>query len=119
MHPEVWRLLGEAVESYRATDRVVVFTAPLLVETGIHPVFDVLVVVSASAQTQLDRLRRDRGMSEEAVRARIAAQSPLEDKAAAADVLLDNEGTLEELERQVERLWVDLAARAASGASQT
>jgi dephospho-CoA kinase len=51
-------------------------------------------------------------MGEDQVRARIAAQLPLEDKAAVADVLIDNEGPWEDLERQVGRIWADLAERA-------
>jgi dephospho-CoA kinase len=54
---------------------------------------------------------RQRGMSEASIRARIEAQAPLEDKAAVADFLVDNEGTLDELESQVDRLWNDLSAR--------
>jgi dephospho-CoA kinase len=54
---------------------------------------------------------RQRGMSEASIRARIDAQAPLEDKAEAADFLVENEGTLDELESQVERLWNDLSAR--------
>lgn len=114
VHPEVRRLFVEALEAYRDTDAVVVFSAPLLVETGMHTAFEVLVVVSAPVQTQVDRLLRDRGMSEDAIRGRIDAQMPLEDKAAAADILIDNEGTLEELDGQVERVWADLRARAAA-----
>jgi dephospho-CoA kinase len=113
VHPEVRRLFGEGTDGYAGTDRVVVFSAPLLVETGMHTAFEVLVVVSTSVQTQIGRLLRDRGMSEDAVRVRIAAQAPLEDKAAVADVLIDNEGALGELERQVDQLWTDLTARAA------
>ena len=114
VHPEVRRMFAEGADEYLRTDRVVVFSAPLLVETGMHTAFEVLVVVSTTVETQVERLLRERGMSEEAVRARIAAQAPLEDKAAVADVLIDNEGTLDELERQVERAWPELAARAAS-----
>jgi dephospho-CoA kinase len=84
----------------------------LLVETGMHTAFEVLLVVSTTVETQVERLMRDRGMAEDAIRARIAAQAPLEDKAAVADVLIDNEGSREELEGQVERIWADLAARA-------
>ena len=116
VHPEVRRRFAEGTEAYRDTDRVVVFSAPLLVETGMHSAFEVLVVVSASAATQIDRLMRERGMSEEAVRSRIAVQSSPEARAEVADVLVDNEGTVEELEQQVERLWSDLSARASSGA---
>jgi dephospho-CoA kinase len=112
VHPEVRRLFAEGTEAYRDTDRVVVFSAPLLVETGMHTAFEVLVVVSATVATQIERLMRQRGMSEASIRARIDAQAPLEDKAAAADFLVDNEGSLDELESQVEQLWNDLSTRA-------
>jgi dephospho-CoA kinase len=112
VHPEVRRLFAEGSEAYRGTDRVVVFSAPLLVETGMHTAFEVLVVVSATVATQIERLMRQRGMSEPSIRARIDAQAPLEDKAAAADFLVDNEGSLDELESQVEQLWNDLSTRA-------
>jgi len=111
VHPEVRRLFAEGTGAYRDTDRVVVFSAPLLVETGMHTAFEILVVVSATVATQIERLMRQRGMSEASIRARIEAQAPLEDKAAVADFLVDNEGTLDELESQVERLWTDLSAR--------
>jgi dephospho-CoA kinase len=111
VHPEVRRLFAEGTEAYRDTDRVVVFSAPLLVETGMHTAFEILVVVSATVATQIERLMRQRGMSEASIRARIDAQAPLEDKAAAADFIVDNEGTLDELESQVERLWTDLSTR--------
>ena len=111
VHPEVRRLFAEGSEAYRDTDRVVVFSAPLLVETGMHTAFEILVVVSATVATQIERLMRQRGMSESSIRARIEAQAPLEDKAAVADFLVDNEGTLDELESQVDRLWNDLSAR--------
>lgn len=116
VHPEVRRMFAEACEAYRDTDAVVVFSAPLLVETGMHTAFDVLIVVSTTERTQIERLMRGRGMSEAQIRARIAAQAPLEEKAAVADILIDNEGTLEELEAQVDRVWADLRARAAAEA---
>ena len=112
VHPEVRRLFAEGSEAYHDTDRIVVFSAPLLVESGMHTAFEILVVVSATVATQIERLMRQRGMSEASIRARIDAQAPLEDKAAVADFLVDNEGTLAELESQVERLWHDLSARA-------
>jgi dephospho-CoA kinase len=113
VHPEVRRLFAESTEEFRDTDAVVVFSAPLLVETGMHTAFEVLIVVSAPVETQVDRLLRDRGMSEPAIRGRIGAQLPLEEKAEVADILIDNEGTVEELEGQVERVWTELRARAA------
>jgi dephospho-CoA kinase len=111
VHPEVRRLFAEGSEAYRDTDRVVLFSAPLLVESGMHTAFEILVVVSATVATQIERLMRQRGMSEASIRARIDAQAPLEDKAAVADFLVDNEGTLDELASQVEQLWKELSAR--------
>jgi dephospho-CoA kinase len=114
VHPEVRRLFAEGCEAYRDTDRVVVFSAPLLVETGMHTAFEVLVLVSTPVEAQIERLLRERAMSEEQVRARIAAQAPLEEKAAVADVIVDNEGNLEDLEAQVDSLWDELRTRAAA-----
>lgn len=117
VHPEIRRLFAESTEAYRDTDAVVVFSAPLLVETGMHTAFEVLVVVSAPVEQQIERLMRERAMSERAIRERIAAQLPLEDKAEVADILIDNDGTLEELEGQVDRVWTQLRARASAGTS--
>jgi dephospho-CoA kinase len=116
VHPEVRRMFAEGCEEYRDSDRVVVFSAPLLVETGMHTAFDLLIVVSAPVATQIERLMRGRGMAERDVQARIAAQLPLEAKAEVADILVDNEGTLEDLEGRVERVWRDLDAQARAGA---
>jgi len=112
VHPEVRRMFAEGIQEHEGTDRVVVFSAPLLVETGMHTAFEVLIVVSTPTETQVERLMRDRAMSEDAVRARIAAQLPLEAKAEVADVIVDNEGSLVELEGQVDRVWRQLEARA-------
>jgi len=111
VHPEVQHRFAQMIERYRDTDRVVVYDAPLIVEVGLQRAFDVLIVVTAPVETQVGRLV-ERGMEENDARARIAAQLPMEQKAAVADELLDNEGTLEDLEGQVERLWSDLSARA-------
>ncbi len=112
VHPEVARMFAEEAARHRGTDRIVVYVAPLLVEAGRADEFDVLVVVTAPEEAQVERLVRGRGMTEGEVRARIAAQLPQEEKAARADVVLDNGGSIEELERQVEELWRALRARA-------
>jgi dephospho-CoA kinase len=112
IHPEVRRMIADGIQSHLDTDDVVVLVNPLLIEMGTHRDCDVVVVVSASPETQVAR-SVVRGMDEADVRARLGAQLPLADRARAADVLLDNEGTREELEAEVEVLWHDLAARAA------
>ncbi|MGH2674669.1 MAG: dephospho-CoA kinase [Actinomycetota bacterium] len=115
VHPEVFRMLAETVEARRGTDDVIVFDAPLIVETGFHEACDVVVVVSASEDQQVARAARDRGMTEEEARARIRAQLPAAEREAVADVLVRNDGDLAHLEGRVEALWSDLRARAAAG----
>jgi dephospho-CoA kinase len=112
VHPEVRRMLADALQSELDTDHVVVLVNPLLIEMGAHRDCDVVVVVSTEPATQVARAM-ERGMDEADVRARIAAQLPLDERAAQADVLLDNEGSLEELDDEVAVLWRDLVARAA------
>ena len=112
VHPEVRRMIADGIQDHLDGDRIVVLVNPLLIEMGTHRDCDVVVVVSASPDTQVARSVA-RGMDEADVRARIAAQLPIDDRARMADVLLDNEGTLEELAAEVEVLWRDLAARAA------
>jgi dephospho-CoA kinase len=112
VHPEVRRLFAEGCERYRGTDAVVVFGAPLLVETGMHTAFDVLIVVAAPVEQQVERLLRDRAMPEAAIRARIDAQLPLADKIEVADVVVDNDGSIGDLQAQVDAVWADLRERA-------
>ena len=111
-HPEVFRLLAEAVEKLRDTDAIVVFDAPLIIETGFHQAVDVLVVVTAPVEQRIERVRRDRGMTEAEAAVRIAAQAEPEARDAAADFLISNDGGLEELETRVDELWTELEARA-------
>lgn len=113
VHPEVRRAIAEAVAEHADTDLVVVVDSPLLFETGANEGFPVVIVVTASDETRIARLAV-RGMREGDVRARMAAQMPLQDKSALADVVLDNDGDESTLEVQVDRLWADLRERALS-----
>jgi dephospho-CoA kinase len=112
VHPEVARRFGEEVDAHRDTDHVVVYVTPLLVELGLAPAFDVVAVVTASPHLRISRVASDRGLTPDEVRARMAAQATDEQRAEVAQVLIDNDGTLVELEPQVDRLWRDLEARA-------
>jgi len=115
VHPEVARLFMEAVEPYRTTKDVVIYSIPLLVERGMVDAFDVIVVVVADEDRRVERVVRDRGLDRDEVRARIAAQVTDAERSRVADVLLDNDGEPGELEVQVDRLWPELTARAAAG----
>ena len=110
-HPEVFRLLAEEVETLRGTDSVIVFDAPLLIESGFHRAVDMIVVVTAPEAVQLERVREARRMSEEDARARLRAQADPADREAVAHVVIENDGTLEDLERRVDEVWEDLHRR--------
>jgi dephospho-CoA kinase len=110
-HPEVARRFAELVEEYRDTDRIVVYVTPLLVELGLGPAFDLVVVVTASPHLRISRAASDRGISPDDVRARMKVQATDAQRAEVADVLIDNDGTLADLEPQVDRLWRELVAR--------
>lgn len=91
---------------------VVVHDVALLVENGLAPQYDVVVVVAAQPDTQLDRLVRLRGLSEDEARDRIAAQASLAERLAVATYVVHNDGSREELADQVAALWEQLAERA-------
>lgn len=102
-HPEVARLLQEALQ--RVETQVVVVMVPLLYEAGMEGFFRQVWVVTCSEEKELERLMRRDGLSEEEARQRIAAQMPLAEKAARADVVIRNDGDLQETRRQVEAAW--------------
>lgn len=112
IHPEVARLFADAAESFRETDRIVVYVVPLLVEGRLQDVFDLVVAVTAPEEVRISRLVNDRGMDRAAIRDRMAAQVPEEERLLAADAVVDNAGTLEELEGEIDRLWTVLSQRA-------
>ncbi|MFD3946480.1 dephospho-CoA kinase [Streptomyces sp. NPDC058579] len=114
VHPLVGARSAE-LESAAGPDDVVVHDVPLLTENALAPLYDLVVVVDASAETQLDRLVRLRGMAESEARARMAAQATREQRRAIADLLIDNDGPLEALEPQVRAVWEQLTRRAAEG----
>lgn len=87
---------------------MVVEDIPLLVETGQQDRFDVLVVVEAPEEERLRRMGEERGMDRSEAESRMSAQTTDRERAAAADVVLDNSGTLEELHAQTDRLWTEL-----------
>ena len=111
VHPLVGARSRE-LESAAPVDAVVVHDVPLLTENGLAPLYDVVVVVDASPETQLDRLVRLRGMTESDARARMAAQATREERREIADVVIDNDVPLPELEQRLKDVWADLVRRA-------
>ncbi|GGV25377.1 dephospho-CoA kinase [Actinomadura cremea] len=112
VHPLVGERMQELMDAAPG-DAVVVYDVPLLVENGLRGMYDVVVVVDAPEEAQLDRLTSRRGMTEADARARMANQASRAERRAVADHLIDNSGDLEKLNAQVDALWEVLAARAA------
>jgi len=113
VHPLVARATAELLAQV-PPGAVVVQDVPLLVETGMSGLFDVVVVVDAPRETQLERLVTRRGMTTQDAEARIAAQASREERLAAAHHVIGNDGSLAELEEQVDALWRDLTHRSQS-----
>ncbi|CAK7285494.1 dephospho-CoA kinase [Streptomyces sp. RM1] len=111
VHPLVGARSRE-LEEAAAPDAVVIHDVPLLAENGLAPLYDLVIVVDARPETQLDRLTRLRGMAEEDARARMAAQATREQRRAIADIVIDNDVPLDALRKCVDEVWDDLVRRA-------
>jgi dephospho-CoA kinase len=116
IHPRVARRMAE-LERAAGPGAIVVHDVPLIAENGRAGAYDVVVVVDAPPKVQAERLVRRRGMTREQARARMAAQASREQRLAIADIVIDNSGSLAELDRQVGDLWAQLRRRAAESVS--
>jgi dephospho-CoA kinase len=108
VHPEVARLFIEATAPYRDTDAIIVYDVPLLAENHMESMFDAVIVVTAPEDVRVRRLADDRGMDERSARARISSQATDEERVRVATIVIENDGSLEELGRRVDRLWPEL-----------
>lgn len=114
VHP----LVGERVaqlQSEAPGDAIVVYDVPLLAENNLAPMYDVVIVVDAADEVRIARLAEHRGMAEPDAKARIAAQASREERLAVADLVIPNEGSLDDLDARVEEVWAELLKRAARG----
>jgi dephospho-CoA kinase len=106
VHPFVRREFEEAVASLKG-DQILVYEIPLLVETKAHERFDVVITVESEMENRIARLR-GRGMHNSEIEGRIAAQATREQRIEVADFLIENDGSEDELLRQVENIWDSL-----------
>jgi dephospho-CoA kinase len=112
VHPAV-RARAAELERAAGDAAVVVHVIPLLVETGQHQDFDLVVTVDADHETQIQRLMLRNGFSRAEAESRIAAQASREDRKRAADVVLDNTRSLAQLREQIDALWAELSSAVA------
>jgi dephospho-CoA kinase len=108
IHPRVLDAARKIIDPLLADDphRWIVFSVPLLFESGLDKVTDRVVVVYADETIQLQRLRKRTGLTTGEARERIEAQMPIEEKKSRADDVIDNSTTIEETYRQVDR-WME------------
>ena len=109
VHPEIMRLRERDVAEARARgEQVVVCVIPLLFEKHLTEEFDAIVLVDAPRSVRLERIVRDRGIDETEAMNMIASQMPADLKRARADYVIENNGSLENLESEVDRLWEEI-----------
>lgn len=109
MHPRI-RAEGQRRIAAQPDAQVVVYDMPLLVETGQTDLVDLVVVVDIPADEQIRRAVELRGLDEQDVRRRMQVQASREERLAAADVVIDNAGSIEATARQVDELWARLTS---------
>jgi dephospho-CoA kinase len=102
------RAAAEAAEG----DLIVVYDVALIAESGRWADYDLVIVVDVPPEVQVERLVSQRGMAPDQARARLAAQASREQRLALADLVIDNSGSLEDLDRRVAEVWADLKRRA-------
>jgi dephospho-CoA kinase len=115
IHPEVARLRAEH-EAVLAENgvRVVVHDIPLLFETGMADQFDQIVLVDATPETRIQRIVQHRGLERAEAERMVNAQLPAEPKRQRAHIVIDNNGSMQELTKQAETAWQKIQARASA-----
>jgi dephospho-CoA kinase len=111
VHPLVGARMRE-LEETAAPGAIVVLDVPLIAENNLAASYDLVVVVDVPPRIQLDRLVRHRTLRRDQAKARLAAQAARADRLAIAGIVIDNSGTLAELDRLVGDLWTELRRRA-------
>ena len=116
VHPLVREWMQEAERAAVQTDgdAIVVHDVPLLAESRGKAGFDAVIVVDVPPDLQLERLVSLRRMAAEQASARMAAQASREQRLAVADIVIDNSGSLDDLDRRVAEVWADLERRVPS-----
>jgi dephospho-CoA kinase len=104
VHPAVGAEIAERLAAAADTNSVVVLDVPLLVESGRSDMVG-LIVVDVDPEVAVQRLVEQRAMREDDARARISRQASRADRIAAADVVIDNSGSLDDLRRRVDEVW--------------
>lgn len=113
VHPAVRERIRRDIDEARGSGaQVAVLDVPLLIEGGLYRIVDEVWVVYAEADQQVVRMQRRDGVSAETAQQRLEAQMPLTEKLAFATRVIENRGTLDELEEVVRSVWQSVVAGA-------
>jgi dephospho-CoA kinase len=118
VHPLVGEWMTAAEEAAVASagpDAIVLHDVPLLAENKLSDAYDLVIVVDVSPDVQVSRLVSQREMPEDQARARMAAQATREQRLAVADIVIENSGTLDDLDRRVDEVWEELRGAGPGG----
>jgi len=102
IHPEVVRIIKSKIKSLKT--KVIVLDAPLLIESGLNKIVDKLIVVKINRAKQIERIMKKTELCRLDILKRIKRQIPLSDKIRLADFVIDNNGTIRETRKQVEKI---------------
>lgn len=109
IHPEVFKELENFFKKVgeKDPDAVAVAEIPLMIETGSYKNYDLIIVVYAPEEIQIERLKK-KGMKEEEILRRIRSQMPIEEKVKYADIVIKNTGSIDRLKKEVENVYKKL-----------
>jgi len=110
VHPAVfaaWCCRTQEIKEIKP-DAIILSDAPLLIEEKMQPLFDLVMLVYVSEEEQADRLMMRNGLSREEALRRLKSQMPIDDKLPFAQIVIKNQGPLEETRRIVDQVWRDL-----------
>lgn len=109
-HPAIFARIADDLERLRNTDSIVILDAAIIVETGLHTNMDALIAVVADPKVRRERLSIQRGMTMEDIEARMASQTKEEEILKLANIVVRNDGDVEELTKEADRVWAELEA---------
>lgn len=113
VHPVIMGRIADTLEALSGTDEIVILDAALIVELGLDPHLDLMIVVTADSERRKKWLTGSRGMTLEDVEARMQAQAQTDVLLSRADLVVRNDGTLEDLQAEADRVWKELLGRRA------
>lgn len=115
VHPAIFKGIADGLDRLRSTDGIVVLDAALILETRLRSVVDALVVVDTTDENRRRRLIRSRGMSFADIQARMSNQASRDQLLEAADITVTNDGSVEDLAIEADRVWTELLKLKAGG----